>query len=185
MWAIFPWALAIGFAAFTRFFEGERRGMDRKRSIEFCVGNCSAMWLAEDGVLRVYAERTDMECYRLVVDCGEVAPNLIPGEIDGWPVRIRMAEGERADQRAGRLFARRAVAMGYELRPTASDGQVSTVRSDGAGTTVLVEGAQISNRLVNEARRVADENGILSSIETVPPMGPFGHPAACIVRFSS
>lgn len=184
MWVMVPWALALGFAAIARLIEseeGQKKGT--QRSIELCVGSCSATWLSEDGVLRVYAERTAIECYRLVVDCSTV-PSIIPGEVDGWPVLIRMGSKEAASQRAGRLFAKRAVEIGYELRPVATkEGQISTITTDGDATQIYVEGPQISRRLIEEAHRLAEESGASVSIEPTSPLGPFGHQAACVVRF--
>ena len=43
-------------------------------------------WVIEEGVLGVWAEQT-VHGYRICIDC-QVVPQNIPGEIEGFPVRI-------------------------------------------------------------------------------------------------
>lgn len=182
-----PWAFAVGFAVLARWLEleGEEEPSSR-RSIEVCVGSCSALWLSEDGVLRVYAEETSVSCYRLVVDCSSV-PSRIPGEIDGYPVRIRVSpDAESPDQQAARLYARKASELGYVLRPVRlPSGQISVLSSDqtDGSTTVLVEGARVSPELDRFAEESAEQAGVSVSQTLSRGLPPFGGYPAIAVRF--
>ncbi len=146
------------------------------------------MWLVEDGILRVYAEQTDLSCYRVVVDCTDLKPGLIPGEVDGYPVRIRVAPEEPADQKAARLFAQRAMSSGYSLRPvTTPSGQVSILipSASDQSTSVLIEGTQVSKDLEQHARQIAVDTGTKLSSDLDQGSRPMGRDPARIVRFTS
>lgn len=187
MMVMAPWAIALGFAVVARWLElDQEEDSKNRRSIEVCVGSCSAMWFSEDGVLRVYAEETDVSCYRLVIDCSSIPNSLIPGEVDGYPVRIRVAPGDSPDQRAARAYARRASEMGHVLRPVkTAAGQISVLSSDSetGRTVVLVEGLLVSPELDRFANEVAASEGVSVSKRNNLRSRILGEYPATIVSF--
>ncbi len=183
-----PWAMAIGFAMIARWLDQEEDERPEQRSIELCVGSCSAMWLVKDGVLRVYAEQTSVECYRIVVDCTSVPSEQIPGEVDGFPVRIRVSTDETADQRAARAFAQQAAERGYVLRPVRNqEGQICVLSSDPSSrsTTVFVEGRAVSPELDQFAKEAASQEGVSVEQSVAEGMRPWGEYPARIVKFKA
>lgn len=89
---MFPVLLPFGvslFAAILSDLAGERE-QRRRRSIEVCTATCKAMWLKEDGVLRVYQGTKALTCAQIVVEVDGHAPLHIPGHVEDHPVRIRM-----------------------------------------------------------------------------------------------
>lgn len=188
MMVMAPWAIALGFAVVARWLEldQEEEGPRNQKSIEVCVGSCSAMWFSEDGVLRVYAEETEVSCYRLVIDCSSIPHSSIPGEVDGYPVRIRISPEDTPDQRAARAYARRASEMGYVLRPVKTlTGQISVLSSDpeSGRTVVLVEGLSVSPELDRFANETAASEGVSVSKRTNLGSRVLGEYPATVVSF--
>lgn len=73
------------------FYASIRQGPAvQRRTIEVCTREISSRWVRENGVLKVYSETSQTNCSHIVVECS--APPLgLPTEIDGHPIRIRLA----------------------------------------------------------------------------------------------
>ena len=165
MTALIPWLMAVGVAVLSKLSGEREKQKGKERSIEFCVANCSAAWLKEDGVLRVYAEQGEMSCQRITVECSDI-PNGIPGEVDGWPVRIRvnerMGQEETNEQKAARLFAQVATEEGARLKPVhARDGKLHAIWNDPKSRTATlnIEGASLSPNLETQMKWIGELNG--------------------------
>ncbi len=79
----------LGMAVLSDLAQQQQQPQRRRRSVEACTAQLQAMWVKEDGVLRVYHEVTDINCTRIVVECTERPSFNIPGQIEGHPVLIR------------------------------------------------------------------------------------------------
>lgn len=171
MTALIPWLMAVG-VAFLSKLSGDREQKKKEKSIEFCVSNCSAAWLKEDGVLQVYAEQTEVSCHRITVECSSI-PDGIPGEVDGRPVRIRvnekMGQEETGEQKAARLFAQVATEEGVRLKPIyARDGKLHAIWNDPKSrtSTLNIEGASLSPELEAQMKWIGELNGVRISRNT-------------------
>lgn len=186
MLVLVPWLAALGLAVLQSL---ARTAEPRpRRSVTACIGECTAMWIVEDGVLRVYAENSSVDCQRIVVDCSTV-PSSIPGEVDGWPVRIRIDERmgaeEAPEQKAARLFVR-VLAGRFDLLPmTTPDGRiVESVRTDPdhRRASFLVATQELPESVVTEARWICQVvGGVRFSRRSQPAM--LGHGPAVLVAF--
>lgn len=172
MTALIPWLMAMGVAVLSKL-SGERE-KKRERSIEFCVANCSAAWLREDGVLRIYAEQGDMSCQRITVECSGI-PEGIPGEVDGWPVRIRvnerMGQEETNEQKAARIFAQVATNEGAYIKPIHErGGKLHAILNDPKSrtSTINIEGASLSPDLEAQMKWISELNGVRVSKDVDP-----------------
>jgi hypothetical protein len=90
-------AAILGMAILSELFD--QRPKRVQRSIEACVADVSAMWVKQDGVLRVYHETSNVACGCIVVECNGEAPIDLPGEVEGHQVLIRV--NPEADQAPG------------------------------------------------------------------------------------
>lgn len=85
---LLPAALFLGSAILIDLAGGSAKR--RTKSIEVCTAQLRAMWIKEDGIIRVYHEVCGLDCARIVVECTDEAPSSIPGEFDGYPVLVRL-----------------------------------------------------------------------------------------------
>lgn len=69
---------------------GGTKTKTHQTSIEACTADIRAMWIKENGVIRVYHEVVGINCTRIVVECADRAPSGLPGEIGGHPVLARI-----------------------------------------------------------------------------------------------
>jgi len=86
---VYPVLAFLGLAILAELGDGSKVTRHRK-SIEACTADIRAMWIKEDGVIRVYHEVININCARIVVECTNRAPSGLPGEIEGHPILARI-----------------------------------------------------------------------------------------------
>jgi|GEM_PF-4943723 len=186
--ALVPWLMAVGFAIVAKMAE-DRPSERRRRSIELCMANSAALWLVEDGVTRVWAERIDLECHRICVECTAV-PAGLPGEIDGHPVRIRineeMGREEFPEEKAARLMAQVAAKARYDLRPIRTEeGRLEVVVSapEHRRATLVVEGGELSPELRTQVTWISELNRVTPVVRYDPGMAAIGRGPSWKISF--
>lgn len=87
---VVPIVGALGLAILSDALQQKIEEKKLQKSIEICTANCSAQWLKEDGVVRVYHEHTELQCARIVVEISPMSHFRPPGDIQGHPVLVRL-----------------------------------------------------------------------------------------------
>lgn len=70
---------------------GSRRSRGERRGLAVCVQSIQASCGEAPGILNVYQESM---CIVVEVDPRRGPPSNVPGEVDGWPVLIRMGSAQ-------------------------------------------------------------------------------------------
>jgi hypothetical protein len=89
---VYPALAFLGLAILSDL--GEQKVQRHRKSIEACTAEVRAMWVKEDGVLRVYHEVSSLNCAQIVVECSNPPRQIIPGEYGGYPLRVKYGYGE-------------------------------------------------------------------------------------------
>lgn len=155
--ALAPWLFALGTAVLLEVVGR----MDRGRSELSSVADFSRSWSGEPGVVRAYGQRMQDDTLLLVIECTE-APDRVPGEFSGLPVRVKMTHQSVQPGRAE--AAARAVARLYPgmVRPVEEQGRLDLVSVSGPVSSLLVAGRV----QLDEAARVSTRFGV--SFRVVP-----------------